>query len=848
MRSTALHKRRSILVVVGVAVGYYTLAQAAVALTHGSIVITWLSAGLSVAAGIAYGPVAFIGAAIGSFAFEIGYGSPLLVAAAMALANAGSEFLAMRIMTGAGPLRWSSLRLAQGLRIFAGTMAAATTSATLGVLIYGSAGRLISSSPSTDWLILFGSVVLGMSLVTPAAATLLQERRFHLELGRPGEYAAYLLLVVTCGVLWRLPDANPVLHEGALVTTVLVIVIVALRFPAQLLALVIPAGGLAAIATTTLYGAQAGTTLALADILSLQFGITVVATIGYVTATLAAEQSRALAGLRLSAQVFESAHEAIVITDADANVVDANDAFLQLHRVSREDLIGENPRVFKSGRHDDRFYEEMWAELLTTGHWQGEIWNRRTDGTIFPKILSIAAVRDRRGVTTHYVGISTDISEIKEAESRLLTLATQDPLTGLLNRSSLAEHIEAALTRARRSGTEVGVIFLDVDHFKRVNDSMGHTTGDRLLVEVGARLKAVTREVDSVFRHGGDEFVIVVPDLVDPLALKGLSTRILDSLTLPYRVDDTLVTTSASLGIAVFPTDGQDATELMAHADVAMYRAKELGRNRSHFFSASLQAEFHQRVAIETGLLRALENDELFLVYQPQVDLASGRIESVEALIRWRREDGTLHSPAEFIPVAEESGLIVPIGAWVLARACRDVAHLRERGHQLGVSVNISARQFHDFDLIGEIDRALSDAALDPSALELEITETALMNSPGETAQLLGRVRQRGVRLALDDFGTGYSSLSYVQLFKPDRLKIDRFFVGELPGSADAATIVRAALAMAEGLGVEVVAEGVETAEQLAFLVEHGCHSAQGYLFAAPLGIGALTELLGNRS
>ena len=558
------------------------------------------------------------------------------------------------------------------------------------------------------------------------------------------------------------------------------------------------------------------------------------------------ENERINRALRLAATVFESSGEGVVITLADATIVDVNDAFVRMHGVARDEVLGQNPRIFKSGRHPPEFYRRMWAALLTEGKWRGEVWDRRSDGSVFPKLLSISAVKDEQGKTTHYVGSSSDITDMKAAEDKLVHLATHDPLTGLANRAMLDDELARVIARARRNGTQVAVSFMDLDHFKDVNDTLGHVQGDELLIQVARRLTSVVRESDTVARQGGDEFIIVAPDLGDTGDLEGLSNRVLQTMREPYQLGDDEAHTSASLGIAVFPSDGDDVPALVKHADVALYRAKELGRDRLQFFSGELQEEFRQRVEVGAGLRKAIETGQIFVVYQPQVDLLTGRIEAVEALVRWGKPDGTVVMPDEFIPIAEESGLIIPLGELVLRQACKDLAGLRAEGFDLNVAVNFSARQFREVDISGLLWDVLTESRLAPEALEVEVTETTLVSGAEDAAAQIAAIRERGIRLSLDDFGTGYSSLEYVRAFSPERLKIDRSFTQGVPDDPGACAIVLAAMALAKNLGTEVVAEGVETSEQLRFLRANGCLHIQGFLFSKPVPLDELKRLLGT--
>lgn len=434
--------------------------------------------------------------------------------------------------------------------------------------------------------------------------------------------------------------------------------------------------------------------------------------------------------------------------------------------------------------------------------------------------------------------------ENQESQEKLRWLATHDVLTGLPNRALIDDRLRAILAQARRRNGQAAVLFFDLDDFKQVNDSLGHERGDELLVEMGRRCATIVRESDAFGRTGGDEFVVIAADVEGPAETSTLARRLLRQIEKPFRLGDEEVYRTGSIGIAMFPGDGLECTELLQHADLAMYRAKALGGNRSEFFSENLQREIRHRVEIESGLRKALLEDRLFLEFQPQVDLKTGRIVGVESLVRWRTEDGGVLMPDQFIPVIERTGLSITMGDWVLRAALADARRLREAGHDLCMAVNFSARQFGELDMTRVVERALGEAGVAPNRFEVEITESAIVSDLDSAARKAKELRDMGVPVALDDFGTGYASMNYVQHFLPSRLKIDRGFVEALPEDRSARSIVLATIALAKGIGAEVIAEGPETDEQVLFLQDNGCNLAQGFRFSRPVGFEKLAELL----
>jgi diguanylate cyclase (GGDEF)-like protein/PAS domain S-box-containing protein len=540
--------------------------------------------------------------------------------------------------------------------------------------------------------------------------------------------------------------------------------------------------------------------------------------------------------LRLFAQVFEFSREAILITGADTRILSVNRAFIEITGYSIEDIRGEKPDVLASGLQAPEFYRNMWRTLTDAGRWQGEIWNRRKNSEIYPEWLSISDVRDENGKITHYVGIFSDITEYRAAQEKIEYLARHDPLTNLPNRNQLDDCFARAVAHVVRAGGKLGLLFLDLDRFKAINDTLGHAIGDKLLQDISKRLLNCVREIDTVCRQGGDEFIILLDDVASADAVASVARKILDILGKPFEIENHNLVTSFSIGIAIYPDDGRDITTLMKKADTAMYHAKESGRNTYRFHTEQMNLAASMRMMLESALRRALERHELQLYYQPQIDLADGQLLGVEALLRWNSSELGWVSPGEFIPVAEDSGLIVPIGQWVLREACRQAVVWREQGmSSFSVSVNLSALQFKRGYVDELVETALRETGLEPARLELELTESILLHDVGDVMETLQRIKGMGVRLSIDDFGTGYSSLSYLRRLAVDQLKIDQSFVRDLPDNTEGAALVRAIIQMARALSLATLAEGVETEEQLRYLRAEGCGAAQGFYLARPM-------------
>jgi len=549
--------------------------------------------------------------------------------------------------------------------------------------------------------------------------------------------------------------------------------------------------------------------------------------------------------LRLYAQVFTSAAEGMTITDAESRIVAVNPAFCAITGYSEAEVLGKTPALLNSGRQGREYYRQMWGELLRCGQWHGEIWNRRKDGAIYPEWLSVAAVRDPGGMAHNYIGIFTDISERKENEARIQHLAHHDALTGLPNRVLLEDRISQAIAKSRRAELQVAVIFIDLDRFKNINDTLGHEVGDNLLIQAAERGLGVLRETDTLSRLGGDEFVVVLPEIQQLQYAMHVAHKLLAAFAQPYLLAGHALTVTGSAGIALWPGDGMTVSELLRKADAAMYRAKEEGRNTARFYSAGINNTSLGELLLENDLRGALERHELMLHYQPKVDASSGRLIGAEALMRWQHSEHGLVPPSRFIPLAEESGLICTMGEWALDEVCRQQRRWLDAGlAAVPVAVNLSAHQFAQQDVPALIGQILERYELPPELLALELTESLLMRNAGNAAKILHALRGMRIEVAIDDFGTGYSSLSYLNQFPVQSLKIDRSFVCTIGNPGGTVKLVAAMIAMAHELDLSVIAEGVETEEQRDYLLAHGCDQFQGFLYGRPQAAEYMQTLL----
>lgn len=558
------------------------------------------------------------------------------------------------------------------------------------------------------------------------------------------------------------------------------------------------------------------------------------------------EQKRAQERLRQAAAVFDSTREGLIVTTADRKIMMVNKAFCDITGYTEAEVAGKKPRMLSSGRHTPEFYLEMWSTIDANGHWRGEIWNRRKNGEIYPQLLSISEVRNDAGVVVNYVAVFADISRLKDSETKLEFLAHHDPLTRLPNRLLLLSHLEHAIRSAQRENTQLALLMLDLDRFKDVNDSFGHAAGDELLQQVADRLVSRLRGIDTVARLGGDEFTVLLQQIAHPEDAAMVASNILNSLNKPWMLSNGVeVRVGVSIGISIYPDHGATTQDLLQHADAALYQAKHEGRGCFRYFSQSLTYAARERIDLEARLHRAIENGELRVFYQAQVDIASGCIVGAEALVRWQDPQEGLIPPGRFIPVAESTGLISDIGEWVLQQTCIQGNKWIEAGlPPLTLAVNISPRQFLHGDLATTLSKVLSDTGFPASQLELELTESVLMEREEDMAHLLHRLRDLGVHLAIDDFGTGYSSLARLKHFPLDVLKIDKSFIDDIPHGDDDGAIAAAIVAMGHTLGFKVLAEGVENSAQLDFLQSLGCDMYQGYLRSRPVPAAEFERLL----
>jgi diguanylate cyclase (GGDEF)-like protein/PAS domain S-box-containing protein len=556
------------------------------------------------------------------------------------------------------------------------------------------------------------------------------------------------------------------------------------------------------------------------------------------------EQRAAAIKLEQAATVFEYSKEGIMVTDAKNKIISVNRSFIEITGYSAEDVIGQDPSILSSGLQTHEFYQRMWTIIAETGSWQGEVWDRRKNGEVYPEALTIICVKNINGTIINHLAIFSDISERKLAQERIQQLAHYDVLTGLPNRVLFNDRLEQAMISAQRNHSRISLLFLDIDRFKQINDTLGHSTGDQLLQNVGRRLLECVREQDTVSRQGGDEFIIVLAD-ADATGAELVAEKILHAILQPYTIEQHDLRITASIGIAVYPDHAQDSENLIKYADVAMYQAKENGRNCYQHFDPSMNASSYERLKLETALRDALQRNELEVFYQPQVNLADGHIIGCEALVRWLHPTLGMLYPEKFIPLAEETGLIIPINHWVAEQAIKQCRAWRDIGFDaLTMSINLSALQFRQHSLLQQIRDLLQQYNLPANVLDLELTESILMQGVERTLATLHELSAMGVIISIDDFGTGYSSLSYLKLFPIKQLKIDQSFVRDITTDTSDATMVRTIIVMARSLKLHVIAEGVETAEQAAFLAQCGCERAQGYYYSRPIPAAEFEQLL----
>lgn len=540
---------------------------------------------------------------------------------------------------------------------------------------------------------------------------------------------------------------------------------------------------------------------------------------------------------RVALEVLRSMSEAVGVIDLDFRFISVNPAFSRITGYSEEEVVGQNSRLLDSSQHSSDFYRRVRDILERTGHWAGEMWQKRKDSEEFLGWIEMSEVRDAQGMRSHFVAVVNDITDKKRAEQELRYLANYDTLTGLPNRALLSERLGRAIVRARRQETRVAVLFLDLDRFKDINDSLGHAAGDRLLKAAATRLQATVSASDTVARLGGDEFTVVLEDVESLPAVERMAREILNAFSMPLEVDERHdVSITPSLGISLYPDHALVPTDLLKFADTAMYQAKAEGRNTYQIYNETMDAESRRRATVLASLRKALDRGEFRLVFQPRMALADGRITGVEALLRWHSAELGEISPVVFIPLAEESGLILPIGEWVLEEACQTLKRWRNHGlTELSIGINVSVLQLLRSNLPEHLTQVIEDTGVPANRIELEVTESMVMQNAEQTTNVLNELRKIGVSLAIDDFGTGYSSLVYLKRLPIDTLKIDKEFIGDLTRDPDDEAITATVITMGHSLGLNVIAEGVETEQQLSYLREQGCDEIQGFWLSPPL-------------
>jgi diguanylate cyclase (GGDEF)-like protein/PAS domain S-box-containing protein len=672
---------------------------------------------------------------------------------------------------------------------------------------------------------LFGGWIVGLTSVLAMSV-------FRLVLGGAGawagaiglavEYLALLVLLQPALSRWLPPQSYRLLLAGALAMTILEPLSLLLIPPASLGIMLFQDAGLA------LGLLQFFASLMLGTLLKIQH-----------------ERARLLGDLRVRDVVFDNAQEGVMITDLQGRILVVNKALIGISGYPQSELIGQPFAKLGSDRQSPAFYRGIWDAMSETGGWCGEVWHHRRDGEDYPVWLTLSAVRDDGGGLRQCVGVFTDITPLKNYQAQLEHLAHHDPLTGLANRLLLSDRLEHALLAAARESAVLAVLFIDLDRFKRVNDSLGHALGDALLQSVAERFRTAIREADTIARLGGDEFVVLAERLHTWEEATRLAHRLVKVLVEPLRLGAHELYLSASIGVSIYPRDGQTVETLLQHADVAMFRAKEKGGNNYQFYSEDMTVAALERVVLEGQLRKALEQGQLLLHYQPQIDLHTGEMVGVEALARWRHPEEGMISPARFIPVAEECGLIDALGGWLLLSACRQRCAWLDAGLAVGrVAVTVSGLQILRGALLAQVDEVLTETGLPAKYLELEITEPLLMQQHEVIGEVLNRLRDRGIMISIDDFGTGYSSLSRLKRLPADKLKIDQSFVRRLPDDEDDAAIVRSIIALGVGMHFTVLAEGVENQAQRDFLLAEGCDQAQGDWLGRPVPAEDLWTML----
>lgn len=550
--------------------------------------------------------------------------------------------------------------------------------------------------------------------------------------------------------------------------------------------------------------------------------------------------------LWVARKIYENIEEAILYTDQHSRILYVNPAFERATGYSEEEVLGKNPSILQSGYHQKSFYKSLWKEIKEKGQWKGEIWNKRKNGEIYPEWLTICPITNQSGDVINYVSVFSDITVHKQNEEQIQKLANYDVLTGTANRYLLTQEFQRLIEMANEYNQLLAVLFLDLDHFKLINETLGHHYGDLLLKKVSSRIKGILKKKDVIARFGGDEFVIVLSDITHEKQAVQMANDIIEALKEPFFLKEKEVYVTTSIGIAVYPTNGDNPDLLIKNAAKGMNKAKSNGRNNFEQYDEELHSQNHsRRMVLENKLRKSIKNAELLLHYQPQVDLRTGKIIGIEALLRWHNPELGSLSPNEFIPIAEETGLIIPISEWVIEQACKEVKRLHDEGYnELKVSINISGIHFSQSNFVKDVSRIISNTNMNTHLVELELTESMIMPNAEKSIDELVNVKKNGMKLSIDDFGTGYSSLSYLKRFPIDTIKIDQSFIRNLTSHSDDAAIVRAIITMAKSLQLEIIAEGVENKAQLDFLRQEKCDIIQGFYLSKPIPFSELKVFL----
>lgn len=551
--------------------------------------------------------------------------------------------------------------------------------------------------------------------------------------------------------------------------------------------------------------------------------------------------------VQMAEKIFDNSIEGIVLTDKDLRIQQVNKTFSEVTGYDFSEVVGQTPKILKSGQHDRDFYKDMWATLRRSGMWQGQIYNQRKNGEIYPEWLSIYSIKNKNGEVINYIGLFSDLTEKRMTQEHIHQLAHYDALTGLPNRLLFMERLKQSIVISRRKKLPMALLFIDLDGFKKINDSLGHDAGDMLLQEISIRLKKYMRESDMVCRLGGDEFTIIIEGYTQISDIIIVVNKILKELSAPIHIGERHIYVTASIGISLYPDDGEDIQNLVKNADTAMYAAKDRGKNCYEFYDYEMNRRTLERLTLEGCIHRAYDNKQFEVYYQPKIDLLNGTVCGAEALIRWNHLQAGFIPPSQFIPLAEETGMIIPIGEWVMRQVCADIS----KWHKLGlaplcVSINLSIRQFRDPNLIKIIDTIIRQAGIDPQYIDMEITESMLMEDVQSNIAMMTQLKEVGVSISIDDFGTGYSSLKYLKQFPIDTLKIDKSFIDEIPHSASDAAIVKTIIELAKNLNMDIVAEGIETLEQAEFLIRNGCPKGQGFYYSKAVNIQEFCDFLTN--